>query len=252
MTVHLAAIPVFQHSALLTELVPRLSVKPAVDDLTEAQKAYFELLNQKLLQVEQQILQDVLALNRQMSTSCPFSMDDLRYSAAVSFYLHQEDKHFNDDYDNTLCLLNLDFSVENKQEWSLPELSRQMQQNAQLTLHKNSAELMRADPLAVQYALAQEPHSVFLHYLLKEVLTYRNADNAGSLGLLDLLRIGAVFYELNIKLGLAIPLQLSYPQSLHHFASKVSPYCPSEQPRKNHAAFKARDEKTANDETEHD
>lgn len=242
MALHLTTIPVLRHAVLLTELVPRLSVKPNLAELTAAQKACFDPLNAKLLRLEQQILQDAVALYRQIADKCPFSLDDLHYEATVTFHLHEEDKYFSDESDNTLCLMNIDFAVENKQNWPLSELRLQMQLDAQLTLHNDSAQLLCSDPLAIHHALAQQPHSVLLHYLLKEVITYRNADNPGSLGLLDLLRIGTVWYELNPRLCLTAPLQLSYPQSLHQFADKVTPYQPSELPRKNHAVFRARDE----------
>jgi hypothetical protein len=242
MALHLTTIPVLRHAVQLTELVPRLSVKPNLAELTAAQKACFDPLNAKLLRLEQQILQDAVALYRRIAANCTFDLDDLHYDATVSFHLHEEDKYFSDDSDNTLCLMNIDFAVENKQNWPLSELKLQMQLDSALTLHNDSAQLLCPDELNIHYALAQPPHSVLLHYLLKEVITYRNADNPGSLGLLDLLRIGTVWYELNPRLCLTAPLQLSYPQSLHQFADKVTPYQPSELPRKNHAAFKARDE----------
>lgn len=242
MALHLTSIPILQHSVLLTDLVPRLLVKPTLAELTEAQKASFELLNTQLLRLEQQLLQDAVALYRQIAAKCPFSLDDLHYQATVSFHLHEEDKHFSDDSDNTLCLMNIDFTVEHKQNWPLSELRLQMQLDPQLTLHNDSAKLLCPDELKIHYALAQPPHSVLLHYLLKEVITYRNADNPGSLGLLDLLRIGAAWYKLKPSLGLYAPLQLSYQQSLHQLANQVTPYLPSEPPRNNHAAFKARDE----------
>ncbi|HEY9040792.1 MAG TPA: hypothetical protein VIN66_01295 [Rheinheimera sp.] len=105
-----------------------------------------------------------------------------------------------------------------------------------------NTKLLRLEQQILQYAVALPPHSVLLHYLLKEVITYRNADNPGSLGLLDLLRIGTVGYQLKPSLCLYAPLQLSYPQSLHQLANKLTPYQPSEPPRNNHATFKARDE----------
>ncbi len=117
-----------------------------------------------------------------------------------------------------------------------------MQLDPQLTLHNDSAKLLCPVELKIHYALAQPPHSVLLHYLLKEVITYRNADNPGSLGLLDLLRIGAAWYKLKPSLCLYAPVQLNYPQSLHQLANQVTLYQPSEPPRDNHVAFKARDE----------
>lgn len=242
MALHLTTIPVLQHDVLVSDLVSRLSVKPTLAELTAAQKACFAPLNAKLLRLEQQILQDAVALYRQIAANCPFDLDDLHYDATVSFHLHEEDKYFSDDSDNTLCQMNIDFTVENKQKWPLSELKLQMQLYSALTLHNDSAQLLCPDELKIHYALAQPPHSVLLHYLLKEVITYRNANNPGSLGLLDLLRIGAVWYKLKPSLCLYAPLQLSYPQSLHQLANKVTPYQPSEPPRKYHAAFKARGE----------
>ena len=115
MALHLTTIPVLQHAVLLTELVPRLSVKPTLTELTAAQKVGFELLNTKLLRLELQILQDAVVLYRQIADKCPFDKDDVHYDATVSFHLHEEDKYFSDDSDNTLCQMNIDFTVENKQ-----------------------------------------------------------------------------------------------------------------------------------------
>lgn len=62
MALHLTTIPVLQHDVLVPDLVSRLSVKPTLAGLTVAQKACFVPLNSKLLRLEQQILQDAVAL----------------------------------------------------------------------------------------------------------------------------------------------------------------------------------------------
>lgn len=240
MSVHLSTIPVVINSVVITELVPRIAKKLSLDALTADQKACFEPLNAALLQAEQQLLQDVLVLQQQMASQSQFDPKDLHYSASVAFHLHKEDAYFSDDSDNLLCVMSLDFVVENKQHWPAEELAFQKTLNPELTLEKDSAVLLDSDPLLMHFALAEPPHSVLLHYLFKEVISYRNAHNPGRLGLLDLLRIDTLSYDIFIQLGLAAPLNLRYPKSLKPFTNQVSAYQPSEKPRYNHASFRAR------------
>lgn len=244
---HLSAIPVVINSVAITELVPRIAQKLTLDELTAEQRACFEPLNIALLQAEQQLLQDALALQRQMTNQSQFDSKDLHYSASVYFHLHKDDAHFYEESDNLLCVMRLDFSVENKLNWPAEELAFQRELDPEITLAQDSAVLLDSDPLSLHFALAAPPHSVLLHYLFKEVISYRNAHNLGRLGLLDLLRIDTLSYDIFIQLGVEVPLNFPYPKSVKPYTSQVLAYQPSEKPRYNHASFIARTSPTLDD-----
>lgn len=226
MAIHLIGTACIRHATLTETLAPQCVARISAQQLTTEEKSAFQRLNDRLLAFEQKMLAEMLTIYQGLSCLAWFDREDFHPQVLVYFCLHQTDPQFDEDDNNVLCVMSVDFFPDDKAIWGELELKLAMQNNPNTKMDKDSIELWIKDALQLQHQLAREPHSTLLHHLLREVLQgeSRIHYNSQSIGLLDLVRIGELFYQLIPKFAMLEPLQLDYPGWLHKFAKEAKPY----------------------------
>ena len=226
MAIHLIGTPMIAHSRLTAQIAPHCVARLSAAELHDEDKSVFNQLNARLLRFEQKLLAEVAAICQKLSDVSLLNTADFRAEAQLYFCLHQDDPQFDEDDDNVLCVMTVDFVCDEKTSWCQLDLEVALKNDPDVRLDTDSSELWMGDSLRVQHELAAEPHSVLLHHLLGEVRQGERQHHyhRRSIGLLDILRIGEVFYQLIGTFGICEPLQLPYPSRLSQLAQNVEPY----------------------------
>lgn len=247
MAVHLSGTPMVRHYKLTEQIAPHCVARLSVAELHDEHKSAFNQLNVRLLQFEQKLLAEIAAICQKLSDVSLLNPEDFAAEAQLYFCLHKDDPQFSEDDNNILCVMTVDFVADDKAGWSPLELQIAQQYDPEVSLDTNSCALWVGDSLRVQRELVTEPHSALLYHLLHEVRQGERQQHyhRRSIGLLDILRIGEVFYKLVGTFGIVEPLHLTYPSRLRQFAQHVEPYqIPCALRRPYYIPFRARDTET--------